>query len=272
MSGKAKRNTGPRLQLVGKKFNMLTVEGYAGKGKWKCRCDCGNETVLHSYPIQHGIVKSCGCLPHKRRPRLNRRNNKNFVARQHPEYSLWCQMRARCQRQSHEAYHNYGGRGIRVCDRWQDFSAFLEDMGPRPGKGYTVDRIDNNKNYEPGNCRWATRAQQSRNSRQVKPVTWNGETLPLGDWADRFGVPLERLRTRVSRGMDVESAANAIKKAGRYNQKQAKYSLSHEQKDAMCSLKETHTANAVASMFGVPQYTVFHVWANWPAERNLCVR
>jgi hypothetical protein len=111
-----------------------------------------------------------------------------------PEYQIWRQMLARCHRPGCVGYENYGGRGISVCERWREFVNFYNDMGPRPSRDYSIDRIDNDGDYQPGNCRWATRSVQQRNkrrtltSRRFRIVEWNGEALSLAEWARRLNI------------------------------------------------------------------------------------
>jgi hypothetical protein len=114
----------------------------------------------------------------------------------HPLYGVWRGMRERCSYPGHIRYHRYGGRGIKVCDRWrEDFWAFVDDMSPRP-EGTTIDRIDNDGDYEPGNCRWATTGEQRRNARRVVMVTHRGKTQCVDDWAAEIGVHRTTLRSR----------------------------------------------------------------------------
>ena len=114
-------------------------------------------------------------------------------------YNVWCSMRQRCNNPKSRMFKHYGGRGIKVCSRWDDFTAFLSDMG-LPPEGCSLDRIDNDKGYEPGNCRWATRSEQSRNRSDNHLITINGETLPLVDWAVRCGVKPTTARNRILLG------------------------------------------------------------------------
>jgi hypothetical protein len=123
------------------------------------------------------------------------------------EYPIWYQMIARCERK-HRAFKNYGGRGIKVCRKWRDsFWVFLEDMGPRPN-GMELDRIDNNGNYEPTNCRWTTIVQQANNRRNNRLFTANGETRSLKEWSSILGIQYSTLQLRISRGMPLEQALN----------------------------------------------------------------
>lgn len=122
-----------------------------------------------------------------------------------PEYTCWQGMRARCLQASNPAYRYYGGRGISICERWNDFSLFLADMGRRPSSDHSIDRIDVNGNYEPGNCRWATKKDQARNTRTARMVTFRGATRPLNDWADEIGICRTALIRRI-RDWGIEEA------------------------------------------------------------------
>lgn len=148
-------------QMLGKRFTKLTVielhsKGVSNQNKWLCKCDCGNETVLCTNSLTRGNTRSCGCL---------RKANDIYKSR---EYSSYKAMKERCNNTNHHAYKNYGGRGISVCKRWlDDFINFYNDMGKRP-IGTSLDRINNNGNYEPNNCKWSTPKEQNNNRR--KPI------------------------------------------------------------------------------------------------------
>lgn len=120
-------------------------------------------------------------------------------------YAIWCGMWTRCTNPNRDGWPDYGGRGITVCDRWRSFENFLQDMG-QPPPGHSIDRIDVNGNYEPTNCRWATRAVQARNSRRTRLFTYQGETLPMKDWAARVGMSYWSLRWRLDDGWPIEQA------------------------------------------------------------------
>ena len=115
------------------------------------------------------------------------------------DYRSWQGMRQRVGLKTHHAYEQYGGRGISICDRWQSYELFLEDMGRRPTIGHTLDRIDNNGNYEKNNCRWATKVEQNRNRSDSNPVTINGETRTIAEWAEVSGIPKTTLHDRIRR-------------------------------------------------------------------------
>lgn len=124
-----------------------------------------------------------------------------------PEYRAWTMMKTRCYNQNNHKYPTYGGRGILVCDRWRhDFDAFLEDMGLRPGDHYSIDRIDNDGNYEPKNCHWATPTEQARNRGVTRLITANGETQCLQEWANRLGANPQTITDRLERGWSPERA------------------------------------------------------------------
>ena len=149
---------------ISAKFGLLTVlervdNDRFGRTQWRCRCDCGREHVAALFRMTSGHTKSCGCIKGAA-PKHGMRNT--------PTYHTWLAMRARCNNPNSDEFHRYGGKGITVCARWQEsFEAFLADMGERPS-GKTIDRIENAKGYEPGNCRWATPREQRMNQERMK--------------------------------------------------------------------------------------------------------
>lgn len=158
-----------RQHFEGRRFGRLVVEAKAasvrGRAGWRCRCDCGQTLVVCGDDLRGGGTRSCGCLHHEsvtHNGLLTRHGHAR--GRRTPEYRSWRGMMQRCYDQHCRAYKWYGARGISVCARWHRFEAFLEDMGSRPD-GLTLDRIDNDGNYEPGNCRWVTMKEQLRNRR-----------------------------------------------------------------------------------------------------------
>jgi hypothetical protein len=122
------------------------------------------------------------------------------------EYNIWVSMRQRCNNPKNDQFSLYGGRGIKVCERWQkSFEHFLQDMGPKPDR-MSLERVDNEQGYSPANCRWASAAEQSRNNRRTHFLSFNGETLPLVDWAKRLGIHHQTLRNRLKRGWPLQEA------------------------------------------------------------------
>lgn len=124
----------------------------------------------------------------------------------HPDRHLWQQMKQRCRCVTNSAYASYGGRGIKFCERWDNFLNFVADMGPRPSPQHSIDRINNDGNYEPGNCRWATRKEQANNRRSSRRLTHAGRNLTLAQWADELGMDWRVFHKRLSRGWSEEDA------------------------------------------------------------------
>lgn len=187
---------------IGERYGRLVVISDFGLGKfnrhlWTCSCDCGGSRVVATHHLRSGEVRSCGCLlSDSARQRFTKHGMSNS-----PEYNSWKAMRARCYNRKRAEYQNYGARGIRVCDEWRNsFSRFLADVGRKPSAEHTLERIDNNANYQPGNVQWATRGEQVRNRRNNIQITINGVTRCLRDWATLLGVPYSTAFYRHQRG------------------------------------------------------------------------
>ena len=160
---------------VGSKFANLTVVGLADPAKnrfarWVCKCDCGIEKTFYASNVKRGLSKSCGCMKAEaiRKARTTHGHSRNSDSPPSPTYTTWSSMMTRCYNKNSNAYSYYGGRGITVCDTWKNFEGFLADMGTKPVKGMSIERLDTNGNYEPNNCVWANHTQQARNTRHTK--------------------------------------------------------------------------------------------------------
>lgn len=168
--------------------------------KWLCRCDCGTEKRVYKYDLLRGKSKNCGCVKWAKIADRNR-HSATHKKTNTPEFRAWVAMKSRCYDSNQEAFKNWGGRGITVCDRWREsFENFLEDMGPRPSPKHSIDRYpDNNGNYEPTNCRWATAKEQGRNRRDNHLVTFDGKTLTVVEWSEITGIPHRTLVERLKK-------------------------------------------------------------------------
>lgn len=164
-------------------------------------CHCGVEFVASVSSVRSGHKRSCGCLRAMTRL-LNRTHGMSGTA----IYKLWAGMKKRCEDSRYKHYHNYGGRGIRVCERWQTFENFYADMGDRPSDRHSLDRIDNNGHYEPENCRWATATEQNRNRRNSRFITANGVTKTMTEWAEELGCDRRLIHVRLSKGWSDQEA------------------------------------------------------------------
>lgn len=159
-----------RIELKGQHFGRLTVAGYHGsrhgQAYWDCECECGGKAVVSSGHLRSGHTQSCGCIRAEAAGGLHRSHGKSSE----PVYRVWWEMRRRCTVPNHKDFKYYGGRGITVCQEWQEsFEAFYEHVSVLPHygeKGRSLDRVNNDKNYEPGNVRWATAVQQAQNRRR----------------------------------------------------------------------------------------------------------
>lgn len=190
------------VQMAGKRIGLWTVLREDGRDRhgqafWLCRCDCGTERRVTGGRLRRGESKSCGCDKPRVCAEANMKHGDSARGRMTPEYRTWSNMIDRCERPGNSQYRDWGGRGIKVCSRWREsFAAFLEDMGRKPTPKHSIDRINNDGDYEPGNCRWATSAEQSRNRRNSVYI---GGRL-LVDVAKEMGIKAWVLRARLARG------------------------------------------------------------------------
>lgn len=198
--GHARRAVEVRIDLAGRTFGLWRVLHLAGESgsRWECVCEgCGQVCIVAGNTLRRGASRSCGCA----KIRYGR------PAHTIPEYRVWAKMIARCKNHHDPAFKHYGGRGIRVCKRWHDFKLFLQDMGPRLSNEHEIDRVDNNGDYEPGNCRWATHIEQANNKRNNVRFEHAGERLTAPQWSRKTGLSATLIRTRILKlGWSAEQA------------------------------------------------------------------
>ena len=198
-----------KTDITGQRFNRLLVLGYTGRSNASkkrmvlCKCDCGNEKEMVAANLVSGMAKSCGCL-------VSESAKERFTkhgGRSHPMYHRWAAMMQRCYDTNDEQYKNYGGRGIKVCDRWREsFWNYAEDVGLPPFPDASIDRVVNDGDYCVGNCRWVSKKEQTLNRRPTKMIEFRGEALCITDWEKKLGFGGKSLWRRLNAGMSVEEA------------------------------------------------------------------
>ncbi len=193
-----------KIELTGKVIGRLTVirevfgHKYAGKHrKWLCKCACGQEREMFQDRLAKGVAVSCGCAQSE----IVTRTMTTHGLSKTPIHYVWQNMLARCKNKRLTAWKHYGGRGISVCSRWEVFENFLADMGALPFKDAELDRINNDGNYEPSNCRWATRKEQNSNTRQNVFIEVNGDCKTVAEWSRLSGIAYRTLNHRAHRGV-----------------------------------------------------------------------
>jgi hypothetical protein len=189
-----------RFELNGHRFGRLIVlkfkEVKNKKNHWLCLCECGNEVSVPTDRLKNGMTTSCGCYQKERAREVKTSHGYSYSS----EYKSWASMKARCLNPKNIGWELYGGRGIKVCERWlNSFENFLEDMGPKPTKEHTLDRKDADGDYEPNNCRWATEKEQQNNRRNNHVVEYKGETLTLTQLCEKLGKDLKLVHLRLTR-------------------------------------------------------------------------
>lgn len=200
-------------------FGRLVITKYIGVvnkvRRVECLCQCGNSTSVRLNCLTTGNTTSCGCLGRERRlvSIATHGHGSRKKGKVSPTYESWMGMRMRCLNPKNKHYADYGGRGITICERWDSFEAFLEDMGAKPD-GLTIDRIDNESGYSRENCRWATAEQQGRNKRSNTMLTHDGKTQCLTSWAEEVGLKPRAISRRIKAGWTV---AEALTKPARFS-------------------------------------------------------
>lgn len=239
-----KRNTSYELEQkitnsIGMKFGKLTIIGVShkngsGKNYAKCKCECGNIIDILPNSLFSNKSKSCGCSKSNNSMLANNKStssgNYKDGRTKHLLYGTWHQMINRCENPKSKHYDRYGGRGIKVCDEWHDFWSFVkwsDSVGGRPN-GYTLDRIDNDGNYCPENCRWADWKTQTSNKSSNRYITYNGKTQTIQQWSIDFGLNEQTLTNRINRGWSIERALTTKPNIGtnQYTSKKVIISLS----------------------------------------------
>ena len=210
--------------MTGQRYGRLLVLSQAGRQGsfvcWLCRCDCGVERVFCGNNLRRGLSTSCGCRKKEvsgaRFSKMNLSHGQSFVGRVSEEYKIWANMLYRCRTESAPNFENYGGRGIKVCIRWETFESFFQDLGPRPSPEHSIDRRDNDLHYSCGKCRecvkrgwtrnvfWATRAEQAANRRTTILIEYKGKVQSISDWHKETGLSRRTIAGRYKKGLPPE--------------------------------------------------------------------
>ena len=190
-----------RLHVVSRAEDHVSQSGYRTV-MWNCKCTCGNDVVVRAKCLTSNATRSCGCFARENMSRLKKKHGEYGTRL----YAIWNSMRQRCLNSKHRSYHNYGGRGITICAEWDDFDKFRDwafktgyDVNAKRGE-CTLDRIDVDKGYSPGNCRWATMKAQSSNKRETIYLENNGEVHSLIEWSELTGVKYQTMWKRYKNG------------------------------------------------------------------------
>lgn len=198
------------IDVTGQRFGRLIVLGKAdpnlkkSKNKsplYECKCDCGKRVFAYGNYLRAGRTKSCGCLQRD----FAKQQGTHYQSKT-PLYSCWRHIKQRCTKTNCDSYKNYGGRGITMCDEWLNSFENFRDWALANGysEKLTIDRIDNNGNYEPSNCRWTTRKEQQNNRRAVRLIEYNGRTMTASQWSEYFGMPYTSFLWRINHGWTME--------------------------------------------------------------------
>lgn len=191
------------INLIGKKYGRLTVISLNRRDDrriyhWNCICDCGAHKIVRGWELRCGNTQSCGCFQLER---VTKHGHARLHKPETKEYKCWKNMKSRCLNPGAVGYKNYGGRGIKICDRWlNSYENFFEDVGFAPTDKHSIDRIETNGNYEPGNCRWATKKEQINNQRKSILIKLGDETKSLTEWCRQFNVKYSTAHSRIWTG------------------------------------------------------------------------
>ncbi len=197
------------IDMLGQRFGRLTIiekaeNSKTGHTRWLCQCDCGNKIIVLTTNLRRGCTQSCGC--YRMECQSKRKKTHGMSKRKDSIYATWAAMKQRCNNSNAKAFPLYGGRGIKVCDRWNSFENFLADMGERP-RGMSIHRKNNDGNYEKDNCIWATRKQQTNTRSSNRIIAFSEKTQTLKQWSDELNIKYSVLLTRLDKlGWTVERA------------------------------------------------------------------
>lgn len=203
------------VNLLGKRFGRLVVikklPSKKRKRQWLCKCDCGNETVLPTGALDNGSVRSCGCLHNELLSERQTTHGRTVGGKSDKTYRCWQGIKRRCLNKNNPSYKNYGGRGIKVCDRWiNSFENFLEDMGESP-QDMSIDRIDVNSDYCPENCRWASVKTQANNTTQNVYLKYNGQQHTIAQWVSLLHVDYQKFYRMLHTNRSIEQVFEEMK-------------------------------------------------------------
>lgn len=192
------------IDISGNKYGRLLVVSFDKRIKsgyyWKCLCDCGNQKSIVSSRLKNGETQSCGCLHKERTSAAKLKHGCSIRGMETPEYRSWTSMKTRCYDVNSIDYKDYGGRGIKVCERWKNsFQFFLDDMGKRPSLKHSLDRVDNNGDYKPSNCKWSTNKEQSRNRRSNILIEYLGKLITVVEYSEKTGISKNAIYCKLSR-------------------------------------------------------------------------
>lgn len=205
--------------MTGKKYGRLTAIRYlksAGRAYWEFQCSCGNKKVIRGAHVRSGKTVSCGCYRDEMVGRIRIKHGHTINGNMRPEYGVWRSMKSRCLNKNNLKFKDYGGRGISVCPMWlNSYSNFIRDMGRRPDGTFRIERVNNNGNYEPGNCIWATQTTQTNNTRRNRFISIWGRNQTLAQWVRELGFSRWKLKDYIlSRKMKPEDAVALIQRGG----------------------------------------------------------
>lgn len=193
------------IDIKGMRFGKIVVIQYVGNAKWECVCDCGNKIIIDGHSLRRGATKSCGCYKAERIGNFARKHGQ----KQSRLYQIWSDIKKRCNNPNCKCYNRYGGRGIHVCPEWENHFENFEQWANANGYSdiLTIDRIDNNADYTPQNCRWVNRKEQAKNRNTSIMITHNGKTQTLTDWCIELNMKYSTVYSRIYRdGWDIEEA------------------------------------------------------------------